>query len=133
MMFILKQGNKTVGMTHNDRSYVFGFSKVVTARKIQYNLHPEPQFTLIRDPDLLQTKSGISFDHSSTLFIPKASHDGGSMNPMNDIGLHLSELHQDTFYSLPAIGVGIIIPYKLKEEDETEFIYDCFTVDPYKL
>jgi len=127
-MFVLKQGSKTIGMTHQDRSYIIGFKKNVQARNVHYYMHPEPKIMLVRG-DLIIHKD-LSFDTSSFLLIPKYNTSGSIYNPMNDGGFHLHTMNDKEFFGLPGIGVGIICPYHLQDENENHLIFKAQVVDP---
>jgi hypothetical protein len=103
-----------------------GFTKPVMARQVHYNLHPEPQFTLVRGDPIKH--EDIVFDTTSTLFVPKCK--GDFLDPMNDAGFHLSQMKTDEFYVLPAKGVGIIVPYNLIEDSPDEFMFKAHVIDP---
>jgi hypothetical protein len=127
MINIIKQKNKTLGLTHNNRHYIIGFPKLNLARKVHYNIHPEPNLTLIRGDMIIH--EDIEFDTSSTLFIPKCK--GSIWEPMNDGCFHLSHMKKDEFYILPGKNrIGIIIPYNLEEETEDQFMFKVSVVNP---
>lgn len=127
MMYTLKQGNKTLGFPHKGRSYVIGFSDTTTARKVHYNINPKPNFTVVRQNEVAHD-IGLTWDKDAALFIPKCV--GGPHHPLNDAFLHLQAIPVDEFFMLPAKGVGIIIPYELKDEDDEEFFFKSHLVEP---
>ena len=117
-MYTLKLGNKTMSLTHNNKFYVIGFKNALHARKVQYSIHPEFKFTLLRDDAKL--KDDLVYDDNVTLFIPKCI--GSTLLPENDVGLHLKE--ERDFLSFPVTKqLGIIVPYNLIDEDKNEFVY----------
>lgn len=126
-MYTLKQGSKTVGFTHKGRSYIIGFTNTRTARKVHYNIHPDPKFLLVRHNEDAHD-AGVTWDKGASLFIPKC--EGDSQNPVNDANLHLQHMAVDDFYMLPVKGVGIIIPYDLQDEDDKEFFFKSHLVEP---
>jgi hypothetical protein len=126
MIYTIKQKNKTIGLRHNDRSYIIGFSKLIVARNVHYKMSPEPNFILIKNNTIIHDE--IIFDNKSTLFIPKCS--GSILDPMNDGGFHLSQMKKEDFYILPKQGVGIILPYTMEEENDLEFMFKVHVFDP---
>lgn len=118
-MFTLKRGSKTVGLFIKDRPYVIGFKSLVHIRAVHYNIHPNPNFTLVKTDPI--ENENITAYMNSTLFIPKCQ--GSVLDPLNDGGFHLSKYKAHEFYMLPHKGVGIITPYKLMDEDRYEFVF----------
>jgi hypothetical protein len=117
-MYTLKLGNKTMSYSHNNKFYIIGFKNSLQARKVQYSIHPDFNFTLLRDDSKNQDK--LTYDDNATLFIPKCA--GSVLLPENDPGLHLHFC--DNFLELPVKKqLGIIIPHTLLDEDHHEFVY----------
>lgn len=115
--FTIQQGSKTIGIRHNEHHYVVGFASAVMARRVQYQLHPDPVITFFRNDE-------------STIFIPKFC--GSAMDPMNDGGYHLGQQDYNKFITFPFTkSVGVILPYHLIEESEEEFIFRCHVLDPF--
>ena len=140
MPFTLKQGNKTLSMVQNQRHYVIGFKNALTARKVQYSMHPEPKLTLIRDTDIYLKDDfdahgydlSLTIDVKATLFIPKCV--GSTLHPMNDGGFHMQQYNDNEFLLLPVEKqLGLILPYELQEENEDEFIFKTCVIDPISL
>ena len=129
MIYVLRQGSKTIGLTHCDRSYIIGFRKVIQARNVHYYMHPEPEIKLLRGKLILH--KNISFDTSSHLSIPKCN--GSIHDPMNDGGFHLHNMQEKEFFELPGKGVGIICPYQLQYETDDDFVFKVQVVDPLLL
>lgn len=137
-VYTLKRGSKTVSLVHKSVHYVIGFNKTTLARKVMYNLHPEPEFTLVRDngislgPDLL--KAGfvdleLNIDVGATLFIPKCK--GDILHPLNDGGYHLSYVAEDDFLMYPVSkNLGIVMPTEIFDEDNDEYVFKAFVMDP---
>lgn len=116
-MYTLKLGNKTMSLTNNNKLYVIGFKNALHTRKVQYSIHPEFKFTLLRDD--VKLKDDLVYDNV-TLFIPKCI--GSTLLPENDVGLHLKE--EKDFLSFPVIKqLGIIVAHTLIDEDKNEFVY----------
>lgn len=126
MIYTLKQGFKTIGFVHQKQWYVIGFRTPHIARTVHYSMNPEPTFTLIRGNEL--NVRNITFDTTSTLFIPKFK--GNVWEPLNDGGFHLGNMTEPEFYSLPLKGMGIVMPYELLEESDIEFMFRSQVVDP---
>jgi hypothetical protein len=131
VVYTLKQGSKTVGFYSNGTPYVIGFRNIIHARKVHYDMKPEPRFQMMMSDDVT-IKDDVSIHFASTIFIPKHSmlrhHDSGSTrplldDPMKDVGLHLHIQKAIEFYRLPQQGVGIIMPYELLDEDTNEFTF----------
>lgn len=112
MIYTINQDNKTIGIINNNKPFIIGTKNIITIRKIHYSMHPEPKIILV----------------DSILYIPKCK--GSILNPMNDAKLHLGRMNTNTFSSLPFKGIGIIIPYNLKYEDENIFIFNSHVFDP---
>lgn len=138
-MYLLKQGNKTLSLKHYDRHYIVGFKTDVMARKVHYSIHPEPKLIIVRDENVLHgkilksmglTDMNLNLDVNATLFIPKCK--GSTLEPMNDGGFHLSKVSYESFLLYPFVNnVGIIMPYKLEEENEYEFMFKAQVIDPH--
>lgn len=117
-MYTLKLGNKTMSLTNNSKFYVIGFQNALHARKVQYSIHSDFNFTLLRDDN--KQKDKLIYDDNATLFIPKCI--GSTLLPENDIGLHLQE--EKDFLSFPVTKqLGIIVAHTLIDEDNNEFVY----------
>ena len=119
-IYTIKQKNKSLGLCHEDKHYVVGFKNVITARSVQYFLHPEAKLSMEKNP--LQAPNGL-------LFIPK--HIGSPSDPMNDGGFHMEQLSFEEFIGYPSHMVGIVMPVGLMEEDEQKFIFESYIVDPF--
>lgn len=131
----LRQGNKTVSINHRRKHYLLGFQTAITARKVHYSMHPEPKFTLIRENDIDLSKDleevdiKLTIDTSATLFIPKCK--GSIHDPMNDGGYHLDRVLESDFLLYPVTkNLGIVVPYVLECEDENEFMFKAYVIDP---
>jgi hypothetical protein len=138
-MYTIRQKNKTVSVEHNQRHYVLGFKNAMLARKVHYNLHPQPKFILIRDDNPIDLKPHLDIDVAlnlevaSTLFIPKFTK-GSIWDPMNDGMFHLHQIHEVEFFSLPlAKNLGIIVPYKLEDETSDDFMFKVYMLDPPRI
>ena len=118
--YTIKQKSKTLGLCHDDKHYVVGFRNVITARSVQYFLHPDAKLSVWKLP--MQDPNGM-------LFIPKYS--GAAFDPMNDGCFHMEQLSSEEFLKYPSKMVGIIVPLDLVDEDEEQFVFDSFMVDPF--
>ena len=136
-VYTLKIGNKTISVNHKQRHYVIGFKNVVHARKVHYSMHPEPKFTLIRDNNIDLSKSlseegydlTLSLDVNATLFIPKCK--GSTLHPLNDAGVHMATSAEKEFLTYPVLKhIGVIMPYRLFDENDDEFIFTSYVIDP---
>jgi hypothetical protein len=136
-MFTIKQGNKTLSVLHNKRHYIIGFKNKILARKVYYNIHPSPQFTLVRDQDIdlsavLKSNGfdiSLSLDVGATLFVPKCK--GSILDPMNDGGFHLSMVPEHEFLAFPIEHrLGVVMPYDLEDETLDEFMFKASVLEP---
>lgn len=133
----LQQRNKTVSVVHYDRHYVIGFRNPYLLRKVHYSMHPEPKLILLRDNDTVFQKEfeengydiSLTMDFNATLFIPKCA--GSTLHPMNDGGYHMNSYKESDFLAFPIRKrLGIIMPYKLEDEDDKEFMFKVCVIDP---
>lgn len=132
-MYTLKQGNKTVGIYHKNNHYIIGFESIINARKVQYNLHPNPEITLLRGETINKhiyfCDINLKLDIDATLFLPK--YKGSTTDPMNDGNYHLSTENYNEFIAFPFMkNIGIILPSELKDEDDDEFMFKANVIDP---
>ena len=133
-MYTLKLGNKTVSINHQDRHYIIGFKSIFMARKVHYNMSPEPVFLLLSNKTIKIPKEQgfldvLTIDYNATLSISKCK--GTIWEPMNDIGYHLEEHERDAFLSFPIKKqLGIIMPYELIEETPEKFMFKSYVIDP---
>ena len=47
-MYTICRGNKTVSVKSDNKDYIIGFNKILIAKSVQYNIHPEPKIILLR-------------------------------------------------------------------------------------
>lgn len=137
-MYTIKQGNKTVSLTHKEKHYIIGFESVVHARKVQYSMHPMPEMVLLRNNNIDVRPSlnaiglkntSLVLDIGATLFIPK--HKGDPLHPINDGCFHLGFEKYNEFITYPLTkSLGIVMPYELKDEDEHEFMFRSHVIEP---
>lgn len=138
VMYTVKQGNKTVGLSQNNKYYIIGFENPVLARKVQYNLQPNPEITLLRGKninlastlnDFGLKNTDLFLDIEATLFIPKFK--GSVQDPMNDGGYHLGADNYNEFIVYPFTkSIGLVLPFKLDDEDEDEFMFRAHVIEP---
>ena len=131
-MYVLKQGVKTVGFQSNDKPYVIGFPTSRMARKVHYNLPPEPKFDLIRC-NTERIEQGITFDMESSLFVPKIKRGSNWFDPINECGIYMEEVNTDEFYMYPFKGIGIVIPFAEDEDDNEMIMSKAHVVDPHPI
>jgi len=133
----IARGPKTLSVFHRDKYYIFGFKKASEARTIISNIHPEPDFTLVRThnidlgPHLKKEGFDVSLemDIAATLYIPKCK--GSVLHPINDGGFHIHSYMEDDFITFPiSKNLGIVMPYDLLNENEDEYVYKAFVMDP---
>lgn len=129
-MYTICRGNKIISVRSNNKDYIIGFNKVIIAKKIQYNIHPEPKIILLRS-NIQKIKEGdltLSIDNDATLFIEK--HNGCALNPMNDGGYHINTVNINEFMLYPySKNIGVVLPFNLIDESECEFIFKSIVVD----
>lgn len=146
-MYVLRQGSKSLSVTHGESPYVIGFKCSTMARKVHYNLHPDPtrhaRIERSRAIDVTsELKQGlkehninfacesVNIDTQATLFIPKHLS-GGPLDPTNDTGVHLSTIDATDFMMYPfEHHVGIIMPYALLEERAHEYLFWSHLIEP---
>lgn len=131
-MYTIKQGNKSLSVTHNNHYYVVGFANIRMARKVQLNLHPEPYVSLRREntSTIEIMNDSITLDTESIVTIQKFR--GSADNPLNDGGYYIGTHPETEFLSYPIDKmVGIIMPYDLVDEDENELIFKSHVIDPF--
>jgi hypothetical protein len=150
--FLLKQKSKTIGVSelhaNRYRHYIIGFKNVFLARKIHYNIHPEPSIRLERSDFIDITKdvkksfnaiglnsdsidSKITIDVFSKIYIPKMLPSGGYYNPMNDGGYHVEEISIEDLFLMPfEQNIGVILPSEVYAESAKEFVLSCQIIDP---
>lgn len=136
-MFTINHKSRTVGLQHKDSHFVVGFKSVRMARKVMYQLHPEPTLMVVRGDEIdlttrIQAKGvdmNLVIDSSAALFIPK--FEGSSSDPMNDGGYHLHNVSEVEFMTYPFTKMlGIILPYELIDENDKEFIFRTQLIKP---
>jgi hypothetical protein len=148
--YILQRKNQSLGLshTHQERThhYVLVFQNSIMARKVHYNMHPEPILRIERndymdvtfeinqglaDLGYNEVRGKVSIDVASQLYIPKSIEPRGISNPMNDGGFHLKSIPLENMYMLPfENNVGVIIPYDLTWEDKKQIVLTCKVIDP---
>lgn len=130
-MYTICRGNKTVGTKSDNKDYIIGYKKVIFARKVQYNIHPEPKIILLKSNMTFVEKNNIKvhIDNDASLFVQK--HRGNYYNPLNDGCYHMKIEKLDEFMLFPFTkSIGIILPYNLIDETDDEFIFKCIVLSP---
>jgi hypothetical protein len=137
-MYTLKLGNKTMSVLHKEKHYIIGFNNVKLARKVHYSIHPHPNFLLVRGTDIDLSKDlnefniSLNLDTSANLYIRKMN--GSVWDPMNDSGFHLHAYKEEEFLLFPIQKqLGIIVPYRIEEESENEFMLRAYIIDPAEI
>jgi hypothetical protein len=129
-IYTIKYGNKTVGFTHKQRPYVIGFENPRLCAKVKLGLAPQPIISIVRgseDEDL--ARKAFVMDTRATLFISRFQ--GSSADPMNDGGYHTHTGAYKDFVLYPfSKQIGVIIPSRLVEENEYEFMLECTVIEP---
>lgn len=137
-MYTLQRNNKTLSTYHQNMHYIIGFKKVTLARKVHYNIHPEPKVLIVRNTnyntDTVPFDLALSIDTTAELLIPKAPvekvpEDG--VRGLRDIDFHLAHFDEDYFLSFPVSkNLGIVLASDVYEETEEEFIFKAMVIDP---
>jgi hypothetical protein len=125
-LHVLKQNNKHIVIKHRNIDYIIGFPNVIHARKVQYDMDIVPSFSFVRDT----LSPSHDLDVKATLFIDK-SPPGSNVSGLLDGNITMDTYKDRDFYELLLIeNKGLIIPYDLKEEDNDEFMFRSFIIDP---
>jgi hypothetical protein len=139
--FVIKQGVKWIGMRERDRSYVVSFRSAITARYIQYNMHPELEPSLRRSkaqPAEVQNsqakhssddpRSHISGTQGTVLFLKPAP----VIDPaLADGSMHIATLGETQLMALPSDrGVGLFIADEIIDEDDATVELLGTIIDP---
>lgn len=133
-MYMLRQGSKTIGVVDNSQHYVIAFNNIITARKVHYNIHPDPCIHLDRVNNLVIAKSNIlNLDlricPNAQLKIPKV--DGSVWDAKNDGSFHLHSVTGEEFVMYPfSRGIGVIIAHNLKDENNDSMMFDSILIEP---
>lgn len=129
--FYLKQFGKPLYSHHNEKRYIIGYKNIINARKVQYDMNFAQPTTILRDeleiPVNIENK--MVLDVKATLFIPKSKQ---PLNGLLDGGITLDNYKDNEFFRLPILDkIGVIIAYNLEHEDDDEFVYRAFILDPF--
>ena len=138
-VYTLRKGDAHVAVWHRRMKYLVGFTKVVHARNVHYNIMMDPQLILLRDTNIDLHKdlwdSGydmhLNLDVKATLFIPKNQH--RFVDSMYDGGFTMHTIDTSDFLKCPVLATkpcGIVMPYELIDETESEYMFQAFVVDP---
>jgi len=124
--------NRAVGYIDRKRSYIVGFRSAMMARKVMYEIHPKPEMILVRNEKRSVTGPGgdvLLTMESGTLFIPKSLD--SVYHHLSETGFYMERHEEDAFLSLPDTKkVGLILPYRILEETDEEFIFRANVVNP---
>lgn len=126
----IQRGNLSLGFRHQGKPYTIGFKTAPIARIVMHQLHPAPQFIVLKNEpvNVIEPSSGIelTIDSAATLFVPKRA----AGIPESD-GLALTFVPHDDFIVYPVTKhIGVIIPYALITEDDDEFVFRSHLIDP---
>jgi hypothetical protein len=130
--YLVKQGNKTIGVQDNNKSLIIGFKSQVLARHVQYSMHPEQVLVLNRSQSIQisvndKTFENINIDPAATVKLTK-----WNAFSSDHTGFHLATLSAKQFFAIPFTKqIGIIIPKRIEDESEKEMVLTCDLVDPY--
>lgn len=129
--FYLKQFGKPLYSQHNQKSYIIGYKNIMNAKKVQYDINFTQSTTILRDELEIPVNidSKMVMDVKATLFIPKAKR---PLNGLLDGCITVDHYKDREFFRLPIVDkIGVIIAYNLEHEDDDEFIYRAFILDPF--
>ena len=114
---VLKSKYDTMGLVHNQKSYVVGFPCVAHAKEVQ-------KFVGAR------TKMHI-YDYKLESFKMQRLHISKKIN-INDVKCSLHTLELQEILSYPFMNnVGIVFALELLDDNREEFIFDCEYFDPF--
>lgn len=129
----ISKNNKNIGFYHKYKPYVIGFKNPNVARKVMYNMHPEPIFTLLtgnpREELDYNYNKHITIDNEAVLFIPKSEYRIFTLPEHNLYYLENVEYEEFIIYPYTK-NIGIIIPYLLIDETDEEILFRSHTIDP---
>ena len=134
--YVIRQGNKSVGIRDNDHSFVIGFRTSTAARHAQYTMHPERTPMLLRNQQYevsvdriqdIDKKQSFMFDPAALVRIDKCNPETEAC----DGGFYLDTVTAADFISMPfRQQVGIIMPSRIKNETNAYIEYVCDLVEP---
>lgn len=132
-IFTLNQNNRSLSVVHKEKHYVIGFKNITLARKIYFTIEKNPNIDIIRYNDIKSKLKDfnitINFDTEATLFIKKK--EGAVWSSMFDVGYYINEYKDNEFFLFPIEKqLGIVMPYKLEEETEYEYMLKALIIDP---
>lgn len=126
--------------------YVIGFQNLMLARKVQYNMTPEPCFRLYRrnwenvtdevnagleSLGSSQIDGSVVLDTQALLHVPLK--DASLPDAMNEGMFHLETVSFEDFLMYPFDkNVGIIMPYNIEKEDGVEIVITSNVVENAK-
>lgn len=132
MYYTIQNGNRVIGLVKS-HPYVVGFRSISYARKVMYEVAEKPVVKLIRNENTflqIDGKAKLTLDMNATIFISKELDK--VYDPNNAVGYHIDQYQDDAFLSLPIDKkIGVILPFRLVEENDSEFVFRAHVFDPY--
>lgn len=114
---VLKSKYDTMGLTHNQKSYVVGFPCVAHAKEVQKFVGSRTQMYI--------------YDYKMETFKMQRLHISKKIN-INDLKCSLHTLELQEILSYPFMNnVGIVFALELLDDNREEFIFDCEYFDPF--
>lgn len=139
---LIKRQSRTLSYTemlsnHRTKHYAVGVPSIELARRIQYTIDDEPCLRLYRASSINitkevnnglkaygvdQTDGDIVIDTKAKLHIPKCVIHG-PLHPLESCMFHLISMPIEEFLAYPFDrNMGIIIPYDIESESDSELI-----------
>lgn len=149
-MHVIKQGPnpfsyREVTPSSKMRHYIIGFASNILARKVQYTMAPTPSLRLYRSDydDVSQQvsrglmefgvpalQSQLVLDTRAKLHISKSNPNLPSDHPLNDGNFYISQVPISDFLMYPFVeNIGIIMPYDLDKEDDSELVFSTSVIE----
>jgi len=126
-LYTIQRNSTIISVNSSNIKYFIGYKNILFARKVLYNLHPEynENIYLLKDQNKIIKKNDIiiNYENNATLFIPK--YIGSYNDPMNDGGFHINY----TPLNIINEKCGLIIPFKLLDENENELIFKVHLIN----
>ena len=121
---------RTKSITH----YTVGFRSSQQAHRIMYTMDFEntEDFIMLPDENAVTmrepiTNTTLTIHGQATLFVPKKTQDAEFYQFFDEV----KPVSYDDFLVYPVThGTGIVIPFFLITEDDTEYVYCAHAIDP---
>ena len=126
MIYIFRKSSKDIGLIHDNKKYILGTKNSLISRSIIYNMHPTPQYKILKDKNEMSTLPGtvIKYTTSAYLWMNKYPGDIYSRN------YELTTITEEEFFKLPWHGYGIVMPINIENETSMEYMFRVAIVDP---